>query len=448
MKLMRLSQVSKFFRRMTEAGTIWRSAYRTTSLPRHSGPFLHQSSETLKEFLLKSARLACNWAPHKPIPTRRRSIQGAVGEGTYRLFLGRWLMNIAESTHIKYADLDSADTPSVVVYRSDVDVVIHGHAYISTTSLDGHVLAFAIVWERNIESLIQTIKVFKAVDHAGPALSLELAASYPVNWTRSERLQPALGPRLLVIVGDPVHDEVLYVDLETFMTFTVSLPPIQQDFGVRVDVAFIPCVTHLLVVRSPIARRTNSAVFDSVAFFDAFGIPPIGSEFRHDTLKLSHHGRHPVGLTEVTLLHDPAIDPWRGEPHILLFAGIQDDAETDQSYGVVRLAMSTHGSPGVLLCGVQNIFPRHPERSRRILFASDLGGSKRGISRGSRDEFDAHSLTLDGSEVSHAFSSNILPELCADEEHGWVVGIDGHRGRVVFGKVNPHPTRLEVYDFV
>ncbi|KAH7920913.1 hypothetical protein BV22DRAFT_1132715 [Leucogyrophana mollusca] len=69
MDIVRLRQVSKFLREVIEGRPIWSNAYRTTTLPRHPGPFPHQSTEMLKESLIESAKLARGWAPHK-LPQR------------------------------------------------------------------------------------------------------------------------------------------------------------------------------------------------------------------------------------------------------------------------------------------------------------------------------------------------------------------------------------------
>ncbi|KAH7926014.1 hypothetical protein BV22DRAFT_973779, partial [Leucogyrophana mollusca] len=94
--IVRLRLVSKFFWEVMEGRTVWSNAYRTTTLPRHPGPFPHQSTEMLKETLLESAKLARNWAPHEPIPTARRTLP-VEGDGPHQLVLGRWLMYVEKT---------------------------------------------------------------------------------------------------------------------------------------------------------------------------------------------------------------------------------------------------------------------------------------------------------------------------------------------------------------
>ncbi|KAH7915943.1 hypothetical protein BJ138DRAFT_827979 [Hygrophoropsis aurantiaca] len=459
--IIRLQKVSKFFKDVTEVDIIWRNAYRTTSLPRCPGPFPHQSTETLKNALVQSARLTCNWADPKsaPRPTSRRNIDSQEGDKQHDLLFGRWLMYIDKAqTQVKCVDLDvtNCEDIPVVVYRSTVK--IRNFSCLATTTLDGQTSAFAIVLERRHQPVNSsaTIKLFKLSGYLGPALSFELAESYPIDW-RSNAMQATIGPRLLVISGIRpwmYSNDVLYVDLDTFSTYSVALPPMTPGNAVQ-NVQFIPCAAHLLVLHTLTVRGSHPP-----SLFEAFSIPAAHEGPKPTSLALTHRSLyHNPSYSDVVLLHDPVVAPWIGEASICLAVtttpSVRDQETTEEVQSVVRLFLSNDSStsPGTITCETQDLFS-YPSWGRCFCFSSSSNGAGRGIrfalSAPWGDPFcelQAITLAVEGpSQVSHTVLSIDTHHIATEREMLY----DGYRGRLLWlpRSSDYSQNSVELLDFV
>ncbi|KAH7910326.1 hypothetical protein BJ138DRAFT_1101953 [Hygrophoropsis aurantiaca] len=452
--IVRFRQTSLFFREVTGARAIWREAYRATSLPRDPGPFLHQSTATLKDSLIKSAKIARNWAPNEPIPTATRTFQDDRYYSNRRLFMGRWFMGIQEAQHINCTDLDSASgevTPRVI-YSCEGGPWIKYHAYLSTTSPKGHVLKFAVVHEagpyENNHPRQQVIKIFRIDDDEGAVPALELMRSYSISWPYKVTVTCTIGPRLLVVAGD-INDQPLYIDLETFQTYEVFLPPVKTEYSQT----FIPSATQLLVIRNTYSldsesENNNTIIYSTV--FNVFAIPPSGTKIAQSTLQMSHQGHHPNIINYISLLYDPCIESGQHESCMLLHAIVNEDSEKHPFRGIVRISMSPDNSS--IACDIQNISPMTTDDkapSLCIQFADGCSGSSRGVQvRDTEDgiRLDMYALTLlDDFKVEYLVSSNVfLGGMYTGE---WVVGVDGLRGRVLLSTEGTNLDVFTVLDF-
>ncbi|KAH7915152.1 hypothetical protein BJ138DRAFT_1142442 [Hygrophoropsis aurantiaca] len=456
---LRLLQTSTFFRNMMEERPVWSDAYRMSSLPRYPGPFPHQSTKTLKKALLTSAKVAQN-SESEFVPTSTRIFKDDKQYIYHRFFLGRWYTGIDCRRRINCVDLDTArgEVIPTVIYRCDDGFYIIDYACLSTTSLEGYTTAFAVVleakevsWEEHPFGLNhptqQVIKLLKIANLDGPVLSLELIRTYPAFYSHSVKMMCAIGPRLLVVAGDSQldQDKWLYIDLETFKPYQISLPPV----GVQYRTSFICCTAHLLVIRSP--YRPNSAGTNHT-IFNAFAIPASGSDPQRDALKMTHHCQHPNIFAHISLLHDPTMDSWRREPRILLLANISDISHTSTFLGVVRLHLSEDRT---IMCNIQNLYPRRYSEDF-ITFTRELRGSNRGLNARHTDdgmgvELDWHEVTLsepDGLrsevQVTHSIKKNFLSGWQGNE---WVEGIDAPSGRVLFRDEDESPYVYKLVEF-
>ncbi|KAH7914530.1 hypothetical protein BJ138DRAFT_1143622 [Hygrophoropsis aurantiaca] len=440
--IIRFRQISRFFRELMQTDTIWRNAYRTTSLPRYPGPFPHQSAAFLRDTLVRSARVAQNWAPNVPVPTSQRTFEDNKHYSRRRFFMNRWLMGI-DSDHkhsINCIDLDTASgvvTPSII-YRSDEGRFIHSHWYLSTTSLEGHTLAFAVVLETGpcaIENALpnwQVFKLFKFIGNNGTTPMFEFVQSYLTNWD-GPGLAPKcfIGPRLLVIAGDlrDIDGKTLYIDLETFKPCDVSLPPAEMAYCTT----FISCVKHLLVIRSPIPLVAADGHVIPPITLDALAIPPLGTGFRSDLLKLSHRGHHPGVLTHAYLLHDPVANPWLREPHILLYAVVHD-LVPGLPYSIDRIKVVLSDDNCSIMCEAQTITKSDFDHYLPPVFSMDgMTGSSRsvniqGMAQG--PQLRACALTLRNNSDLYEGSQGVRNDLKL-HRFDRALGVDRVTGRVV-----------------
>ncbi|KAH7911295.1 hypothetical protein BJ138DRAFT_940864 [Hygrophoropsis aurantiaca] len=374
--MFRLQQTSTFFRALFETRSIWSEAYRSTSLPLHAGPFPHQSTQTLKHALAKTDKVSRNWAPYTPKPTQTRSfhIDGFI---SIHVLARRWLIgHLDDGRSIACVDMDRASKPGelipqAVIYQCEEGMRISFHECLTTVGLEGHTLAISVLhegpWDEKAHMFVtceaarrsEAMKIFKVtgLDGPGPALGFEFMASYPLAWDPMQAdWTCAIAPRLLVIAkeaqcGDN-DDETLYIDLESFKTYTVSLPLFQ---GGKFFLFFVSCATHLLVFRraeqKPIdERQPTDNVWNTT--LDTLALPVPGTGFHHCALKISHHAQFSFDISEAHVLHDPALAPWKHETRIVLLAKVSPDISglskkkrkkkkfTDPNLSVVRVALT------------------------------------------------------------------------------------------------------------
>ncbi|KAH7914531.1 hypothetical protein BJ138DRAFT_1110460 [Hygrophoropsis aurantiaca] len=457
--IVRFQQISKHFRELMQTGTIWRNAYRTTSLPRYPGPFPHQSAAFLRDTLVRSAKVAQNWAPNVPVPTSQRTFEGDKDYSRPCFFMNRWLMVIDDKHSINCVDLDTASgvvTPPIS-YRSDEGRFIEDHWYLSTMSPEGHTLAFAIVLEMththlggqvlwvapifilnsNIHNGGRNSKLFKLISNNGTTPIFEFVQSYSTNWPWDGRglgVRCFIGPRLLVIAGGDINRKTLYIDLETFRAYSVSLPPAE----IKCSATFISCVKHLLVIRSPMPQMVDGHIT-----LDVLAIPPPGTGFPSDALKLSHRGRHPGAFAHTYLLHDPVANPWLGEPHILLYAVAQMVPGTTFSIDRIKVILSDDNCS--IRCETQTITKSDFNYYFPSIFSDNgMGGSSRSIHihyTSPGPQLRAGVLTLQNNSDMYEGSQGIrnIPEL---RQYDRVVGVDRVTGRVVLYTMAPPGHRV------
>ncbi|KAH7911296.1 hypothetical protein BJ138DRAFT_941128 [Hygrophoropsis aurantiaca] len=510
--MLRLQQTSTFFQTLFETRSIWSEAYRTTSLPLHAGPFPHQSTQTLKHALAKTDKVSRNWAPYAPKPKRTRTFN-ADRFIDARVLAGRWLMGrLIDERSIACVDMDRISKegelmPQTVMYQCEEGMRISFHECLTTIGLDGHAITISVLHEGprdentpifassarmsrssrrmsgssprmsasyEAERRPETMKIFKVtgLDGPGPALGFEFMASYPFAWDpRQGGWTCAIASRLLVIAKAAQYgdDETLYIDLESFKTYIVSLPPFR---GKCFSPLFVSCATHLLVFRRAKQRLTNTVrhtdtVRNTNTTLDALALPAPNARFHHSALKISHHAQLPFDISETHVLHDPALAPWKHKSHIVLLAKVTP-VNTGPNLSVVQVALtdregnSDDSGLGSITCFVEPLFPYQSQDTIKIGDAqgSASNGSVRALrvrvnpsdfNNGTVDTF-VFTLTDNADMLTDNRRCEVVQSTVMEVLRGWygkqvVEYFDGMRGRLLWRKMYSTAANYSLVDY-
>ncbi|KAH7912781.1 hypothetical protein BJ138DRAFT_1124892 [Hygrophoropsis aurantiaca] len=415
------------------------------------------SADMLKQNLVKSAKLARNWAPSQPKPTSTRRIEIDPREWSHDLLFGRWLMFIAGTgNEIRTIDLESAgaDAKPVVLYSSDGATISHLYV-LSTTSTDGHVLAFAVIKETSKTSS-DTLKVLKVVGHAEGQIGFKTIHSQIINW-ESNFFRPTIGPRLLVIPGEKYashFEEILCMDVVSNSVHHLPSGPQPADLRIPLHVSFIPCALYLLVLRSFLVAGNACQTT-----FEVFPLPSIDAIRNPSILNSSHYGECDSYIYDTHLLRDSYFDLYANDQHFtFLYGSVRNigKAFATAFYGIAKITLCNKYSTDSILFETRELF-RQPH-GRNLFLRSSVDGSTRGIcvsspslaalqfmGEGLEHDVDALDFTVtDSFEVTLSSHSIETPSV---HSRAVLIGFDGLRGRMVWRTAAINASVLDVIDF-